>query len=164
MKRVASYTIMEMIIVMLLSSLVFTIAFKSFEIISKHYISYKRSVDEIGDYSLLDRLISSNSLQCIRIEKTQDGVAFVFEKGRIDYDFSQDYILRTQAGAKDTFILEAASYKLLYLGKEVMEDANIVDEVFVEGSIKGEVRRFNYFKQYAANELMLEESKNILSE
>lgn len=164
MRRIAAFTIMEMIIVMLLSSVVFTIAFKSFEIISKHYISYKKNVDEIGDYSLLDRLISTNCLQCKRLEKTADGVLFIYETGRISYVFSQDYILRAQAGILDTFFIEAVSHKVSYLGKEVLEENMLIDEVNIEGLVKGEVRKFNYSKQYAANEMMLEENKVILSE
>ncbi|HEX8545810.1 MAG TPA: hypothetical protein VF691_02550 [Cytophagaceae bacterium] len=164
MRKILAYTIMEMIIVMLLSSVVFTIAFKSFEIISSHYITYKNNVDEIGDFSLLDRLISNNCLQSKKIERTTDGLDFIFETNRISYEFAPDYILRIQAGVLDTFFLESISYKLLFMNKEVLEENNLIDEISLEGKVKGELRNFNYFKQYAANELMLEENKKILSE
>jgi len=47
------------------------------------------------------------------------------------------------------------------LNKEVHEENKLIDELYIEGLVKGEVRKFNYYKQYAANELMLEENKNI---
>jgi hypothetical protein len=164
MNKICAYTIMEMVIVMLLSGIVISISFKSFDILSKSYMDFKGSQDTIAQYATLDRLLTLDFMRCREVRKTEDGLDLIFTGSKIQYTILPDLLLRRQASLTDTFKLVAENISLKFKKNECKTEGHLVDEFLFEDNYRQELETYHYTKQYGADILMREEVKDLLNE
>lgn len=154
MRRIRSYTVIEMLVVMLISSLGIGIAYTCYTIFSHQYLAYKKGSDELADYILLDRLITTDISKCKRMNKTTEGIECVFSESTVRYEFYEEYVLRRNS-ATDTFYVQTMGS---VIGKRMNKEENIpgtmLDALHFEAAYKKEKMMFLYQKNYGADILM----------
>jgi hypothetical protein len=148
---------MEMVVVMLLSAIVISIAFQSFDILTKNYLLYKNNAAMLARTALLDRLLTLDFIRCSYVKKTQEGIVFGFEDRTIEYISGSGYITRQQDGQTDTFAVNTAPMTCKFQHQERTHPGNLVDELEFRHEYKGEALYFHYRKIYGADVLMEEE-------
>jgi hypothetical protein len=160
MNRIKSYTVIEMLVVMLISSLSIGITYTCYTIFSNHYLTYKKSSDELANYILLDKLLTKDISASKKTEKTPEGICCIFQKENICYEFYDSYILRKGIDT-DTFSMIAAESPVFKrLGKIENIPGALIQEINLVAVYKGEKLYFYYSKNYGANILMIMEESD----
>jgi len=160
MRRIKSYTIIEMLVVMLISALSIGITYTCYILVTKQYLSYKKNSDELAQVFLMDKLLTRDIAGSKKIERTSEGLQCYFQREIISYEFTDSYVLR-HAAIVDTFhisIPEETSFK--WFDKIENIPGNLVDEVSFAATYKEEKINFYYKKQYGADVLMTMEEVN----
>ncbi len=154
MSRIKSYTVIEMMVVMLISALSIGIAYTCYTIFSNHYLSYKKRSDELAAYVLLDKLLTKDISVSKKVEKTTEGINCVLKKETIKYEFYNGYILR-RSTILDTFRIETTATPVCKrVGLVENIPGALIDEMSMEALYKGEKLYFYYKKRYGADVLM----------
>jgi hypothetical protein len=157
MKRLRSYTVIEMLVVMMISTMSIVITYTCYTIFSNHYLSYKKRSDELATHVVFDRLFAKDISTAKAVQKTAEGVACISKKERIQYEFYEDYILR-RGTMPDTFKIRSSSQvSLKKQGKEEYIPGELVDEIIMGIIYKEEKLYFYYKKNYGADVLMSRE-------
>lgn len=154
MNRIRSYTVIEMMVVMLISSLGIGIAYTCYTIFSNHYLSYKKHSDELAEYILMDKLITKDVSASSRVEKISEGIVCRYKKKNVQYEFYQNYVLR-RAEIIDTFHIQSTGEPVFKrLGKTENIPGALLEEISFDTKYKDERLYFYYKKQYGADLLM----------
>jgi hypothetical protein len=154
MSRIRSYTVIELLVVMIISSLSIGITYTCYTIFSGHYLSFKKRSDELANYILLDKLLTKDISASKKVGKTSDGINCVLQKKNIQYEFYDTYILRKDL-IVDTFpILTAETPVFKRFGKTENIPGALIEEISMEVLYKDEKLYFYYRKKYGADMLM----------
>lgn len=154
MRKLKAYTIMEMTVVMFISAIVMSIAFKSYYLLSSSFVDFKRRYQRVGEVAMLDRLITLDFVRSREVVKTDEGFDCVFEENRINYVLFPEFILRNQMGVEDTFFVNPESIQYKFLDEVVEEEGKIMNELIFENMVEGETQYFQYKKEYGSDKLM----------
>lgn len=154
MTRIRSYTVIEMMVVMLVSSLSIGIAYTCYTIFTNHYLSYKKHSDELAEYIVMDKLLTKDISSCGKMEKTNDGILCLYKKKKVQYEFHETYVLR-RAEIIDTFhVYPLGEPVFKRLGKKENIPGALLEEVSFDTKYKDERLYFYYKKQYGVDVLM----------
>jgi hypothetical protein len=161
MARIKSYTVIEMLVVMLISALSIGITYTCYMIFSNHYTQYKKNSDELAEYILADRLLTKDIASSRYVRKTIDGIVCEYKKEKIYYDFSENAVVR-KSTIIDTFHIAMTGIPVCkYAGQEEHLPNALLEEVFIYSKHHDEPLEFYYRKLYGADLLMnIEEEKN----
>lgn len=154
MRKLKAYTIMEMTVVMFISAIVMSIAFKSYYLLSSSFVDFKRRYQRVGEVAMLDRLITLDFVRSREVVKTDEGFDCVFEENKINYVLFPEFILRNQMGVEDTFFVNPESIQYKFLDEVVEEEGKIMNELIFENMVEGETQYFQYKKEYGSDKLM----------
>ena len=152
-----------MVVVMLLSGIVITISFKSFDILSKSYLDFKNSQQALADLATLDRLLVLDFMRSGEVRKTDRGFKAIFKNSEINYLVDPDYLIRKQATRTDTFRLYMQALEVKFKHVAVPEPGRLLDEISFQNLYRKEVQQFHYRKNYGTDKLMEEEAKMLTS-
>lgn len=146
---------MEMLVVMLVSSLTITISYTCYAIFSNHYLQYKKNADELSRYILLDKLLTKDISASKSVIRTSEGIECVKKEERIQYEFLPAYVLR-RGTLTDTFFVTEET-PMVFKNQGTLENipGALVDEVSMELLFKEEKLYFYYRKEYGADQLIL---------
>jgi hypothetical protein len=159
MTKIKAYTISEMLVVMLLSAIVISVAYTVLNIFNLQYLNYKNTRDDIYNLDLLDRLMVVDFSNADNIIKDENRYIFNFPARQVTYAFSDSLISRTENQVEDRFEFQTKGVSALFFKIEVQPLA-LVDELRFEIVIKDQNFNFHYQKLYAADVLLNFESKN----
>jgi len=107
-----SFTLLETIIVMVLSTLVLMIAFLAFDVLHRQYISYQKNSSKINNfyffYTTLDQDFDNATV-------TRNNNDFTLQKKhrKITYSLQENQIIRNENGNSDTLIKGIYNISLL---------------------------------------------------
>lgn len=144
---------MELIIVMGISTVVIAIAYTGYTMFYKQYLSFKKNADKISEVSLFDRLLVSDFSKSKYVIKKSDAVECVYRDKVIRYIWKDQYILRYDHNLLDTFKIEAGNLNILFQNKAAEENM-LADKIMFESGKENNIRRFYYSKIYGADILM----------
>ncbi len=154
MNRVKSYTVIEMLVVMLISSLSIGITYTCYTIFSNHYLSYKKRSDELANYILLDKLMTKDVSVSAKVEKTSLGMNCISKNGTIGYEFYDQYILRRSTIVDTFYVVMSQPVVFKRMGKTENIPGALVEEIGMETIYKEEKLYFYYKKNYGADVLI----------
>lgn len=149
---------MEMVVVMLLTGIVISISFKTFDILTKNYLVFKNNASSISRMALLDRLLTLDITKSKEVRKSEDGFDCLLEENKIQYLVYDEYIVRIQSAVSDTFEIAASDAVYKFQHKSSAYQGALMDELGFIFTYKGEALHFYYRKNYGADVLMREES------
>ena len=106
MKRIKAFTLIELMVVMVLSSIVFTIAYYAYRSVIIFQSSQTQASIDIEQYRTLNKLLANDLMDCdLSIQETENTIRTISRtKGDVTYYFGESSIVRMTADlATDTF-------------------------------------------------------------
>jgi len=153
--KLKSYTIIEMLVVMLVSALSIGITYSCYTIVSNQYSHYKKKSEKLAQLILLDKLLSKDFSSSRKVERTTEGVVCIMPKETIRYEFHENYMLR-RGQIVDTFRMqEVKEIVAKRIGNIENIPEKLVDELEFKVVYEGENLYFYHKKKYGADVLMI---------
>lgn len=148
--KIQAYTLSEMIVVLILTSIVVGMAFSVLTLVQKHMSSIQNNFNVITKFHLLEQSLTLdfNRFSDVRYDAVTDELIFSSELDIKTYTFTQDYILKD----RDTFPIPLAS-KIFYFDGLNVEKGK-VDAIKLEASKTFQNKRLFIYKHNAANTFM----------
>ena len=149
-KKIKAYTISEMIIVLILTSIVIGLAFSVLGLVQKHMSAIQDNYARNSELNLLETSLwlDFNRYSYITYNSSQETLNFATELDSISYSFTDNLIIREQ----DTFNVILQN-KQLYFNGEFAEGQNI-DAIKLEASKELRNQFLFVFKINDANTFM----------
>ena len=159
-QKLPAFTLIELMITMLISSISFGIIYSGYEIVSKQYQSYKSSNEIIADALYLNVLMASDFSKARNAQKNDDGFQLIdYENKSTIYELSEEYIVRKVSFSTDTFNVPVKNISFLMNNSDVVTEPYWIDEVSFDVNINKQAQTFHYRKQYDAAFLMDNEAE-----
>jgi hypothetical protein len=151
-KKTKAFTVIELVIVTLLSALTVTIAYKGNEIFQQMFFSFRAKEKETSGIIFLNRMITTDINQATCIYKTDEGFS-CYQKGKeIYYIITDDYIVRNYL-ITDTFFIATRNIDCTFEKRQTGPE-QLADRISFIGSMHEDTLYFDYSKRYAADVLM----------
>ena len=157
-RRVKAFTILEVTIVMMITSLLIGITYTSYSIIVKSYLSFTEKNKDQTVLTNLDYLLRRDFEQANIIRKEPDGVSLQRESGIIKYQIKPEYILR-EGIRTDTFKVETQDLSTLFENVPIndvqtIDEQNRIDELQFTLIYKNDQIPCYYHKLYSSSNLI----------
>lgn len=148
--KIQAYTLSEMIVVLILTSIVVGMAFSVLNLVQKHMRGIHNNFNANTKFHLLEQSLTLdfNRFSDIRYDSVDDELIFSSELDTKTYTFTQDYILK----GRDTFPVPLASKMFYFDGLNV--EKGKVDAIKLEASKTFQNKRLFIYKHNAANIFM----------
>ncbi len=157
MQKAKAFTLMELLVSMLISGIVISIIYLSYEIIYKQYEEYKKTNQKITQTLLLNTLLKTDFLQSHYILNKEKGLVFIDKENHgIGYQFEELYVLRKVNEVQDTFFIAAKEISIKFQNEKQEVPLGLIDELIFDATILDEQEHFHYQKNYGADVLMEE--------
>jgi len=152
MKKIRAFTLMELLVGMIISSLVIAFGYGTYSLIYKQYLSYKTVKMEIVNIAQLNSVLNHDFA-------TAEMISFNEHKLNIDrknsfplvYNFNDSIILRIDNELTDTFKIVPGNIVTNFVFKE--QNTAITNFSF-EAKVLNEIEYFTFTKNYSAEILM----------
>jgi hypothetical protein len=150
--RSAAFTIIEMAIAMIVSSIVISFCYYMYLFINgiaEKYRTRNRSIDE---YYLFSSTLQRDVDRAELIKDTIDSSRFELtgDENRVSYFFGQNFVVREGAGEQDTFRIGVAIERVGF----VHDSLNLVEKIVVQVDLDTGRVHFLINKQYSAEQIM----------
>jgi prepilin-type N-terminal cleavage/methylation domain-containing protein len=149
--KVAAFSLVEMLVVMVLSSMMVGIIYFVYYTVNSYQVSLSRKFNKVEGVNSLYSLLTHDVDRSEYIEVTTTKVLKCHVKytgNDIYYSFSPLYVLRMQESRTDTLACPVNSVAF-FLHQKNME-TGLIDEVQIETSFFGGITKLVFFKQYDA--------------
>ncbi len=154
MIKLKAYTVMEVIVVMIISAIVISICYTSFDIISSQYRTYKEHNEKVNRSLLLDVLLNKDFNACEAVKITDEGFECAYRGKKIYYEISETKLIRMEEQVTDTFAVSSGTITFGFLGKEVSTPGAFVSSLSFTTLEKEMEQHYFYSKEYGADFLM----------
>ncbi len=156
MKHLGGYTIWEVITVMLISSVVITLAVSVFFRIQVYFHSETRNYSSEADFAILSDLLKRD-LDSSRIIQNEGNILNLLnEKSSVSYRFGEGFIVREESQLTDTFHLLTDSFRI----KTMQDNPLLVRQIEFQVKTKDLAIPFYYSKDYEKQVLYQTEKNN----
>lgn len=159
-KKIPAFTIIELMVTMLISSIAIGIMYTGYDIVSKQYVTYKKNNEIIAETLYLNALMNNDFGNARDVKRNEDGFELVDYANRLTiYELSEEFIVREVSFSIDTFHIPVQHIAFSMLGNEVLNESTLIDEVSFDITVNKETHSFHYKKQYDAAFLMEREEQ-----
>lgn len=158
-KKLKAFTLMELVVTMIISSIVIGMGYSAYSIIYKQYLNYKSLRTELMDVAGLNAELAANFYHCSRVLKQgENGLCFELKKDKkINFEFSEQYILRKENDLIDTFKVAAKNCVFKYLLDDTDKKASLVHTFSFDSELLKEKVHFYFEKEYSSEIVIKEE-------
>ena len=149
-KKLKAYTISEMIIVLILTSIVVGLAFSVLKMVQKHMIAIQYNYTRSNELKQLETALwlDFNRYSLVTTGSSEDTLNFSTELDSISYRFTDNSIIREQ----DTFNVVFQTKQFYFNGE--LADNKKLDAIKLETSMEFENQFLFIFKSNDANTFM----------
>ena len=155
MKKFPAYTIVELMVVCLLTTFVVLIAMQCIRLINTQYEVYEESQTHHRELGDLNYLLRKDNLGAHLVERKQEELIFVMDTMTIQYQLKNRFIIREPIRAKvkpDTFQIKITKINTFFKKEPVI--FGLVDYVDLGLFFDDTELKISLKKQYSAAELM----------
>jgi prepilin-type N-terminal cleavage/methylation domain-containing protein len=162
--KLKAFTLMELIVGMIISSIVIAMAATGFRIVKVQFMEYKKTNDRIQQWTTLEYLLSKDAAECDRLERVNKN-SFVarYPLDEITYRGMKNAVLRTQANMTDTFNIGPSEMEMHLFNDRALTENGLIYKLGLKMKTSGESQVYYLTKQYSAQTLMSEETMKTLS-
>ena len=155
MRFLRGYTIWEIIAVMVISSIVITLAVAIFFRIQFYFHSETRNYTSGADFIVVSDLLKMD-LDRARIIHFNDNTLYLMnEKSSVSYQFNEEFIIREKFQLTDTFRLTTSGFHV----ETLPDHPELVGQVEFQVIMKNLQIPFCYLKQYE-NQILYQTNKS----
>ncbi|MEM9819745.1 MAG: type II secretion system protein [Bacteroidota bacterium] len=161
MRALKAFTILEVLIVVLLTALIVLMAMSVIQIVHQQFSSYAEDHHQSERLRAFQVLLETDFLQSEYAMIYGDALEFQHHNHQVNYQFEPDFIVRTlikKTLQRDTFYL-LTRYQRAFFEQQVLEKGWI-DHLIIELYHEGEQWPMAFRKKYSAFDLMKKECAN----
>lgn len=151
MNKIKAITVLEIVVSMLISSLVIIMAYAGLDVFNESIRLFKNRNYEYSQLLLIGNLMHKDIEDSERVIKMNNGIQCFIQGSDVQYDFEDQYILRTKGSLTDTFYVSHKSPAYFMNNKEVMVSGLLVDYIKLEIFLSDENFEQVYCKNYGAD-------------
>ncbi len=157
MKRYAAFTMMELVVAMLISSMVISIGFYAFSLFSQQLVKRRARSAKVSEYLIFRRAFGRDmDLADAVTDSAEGGPLLLSVDGQeLRYSMHGTYILRDKGGLEDTFYLGGGTTAVGYV-----DSLPLIRSLRFLLFLNGDSVEQGFFKQYTARELMRARNTN----
>ena len=160
-RKIRAFTIIELVVVMILSGIIIGIVYSAYQIVSSQYENYRKANNQNTSMAVLTLLLNRDFSTAYSIKKEGERISFFDQENKVcSYAFAEDFIIRSTNAVEDTFHIHTFNIEVLFLNQPQSSYTGLIDEVYFESMIFEEQQLFRFKKQYAADVLMGSETGN----
>ncbi len=154
MKKLHAFTLFELLIGMIISSIVIGFGYTGYTLIYKRYLNYNGTKKNIIDIIQLNSVINNDFINAESAQFDADKLILNYGNGHLkEYSFEEKKILRKEEGIVDTFRLETTN--LVAHQNIIHEQAGLpIVEFSFDAAVFGETMHFHFVKNYSAETLI----------
>jgi hypothetical protein len=160
MKRIKAYSIIELIVVMLISSIVIATAYQGYLLFFRQYLGFSERSAKIARVSLVDRLLLSDFENSFDVRKQGYCIYCRYPSHLVRYEFFSGGIIRLQDAVRDTFFMKMQHPQVTFRNLTANE-GSLVDRISFSIEREKDSINFSYEKKYGADVLMNENKKRL---
>jgi hypothetical protein len=156
MKRIKSFTVMELTVAVFISGLLFSMVLyflNAMQYKSLQFLKASNALTEVNTFSWLLENDFSKAIYIVADTEPQT-IRFLSDSTNVKYRFSEDFVLRVQSEVTDTFYFNTYEWTITQENKIVPQN-QIVDELSFTMLVDEQIINLAYFKQYSATDRML---------
>jgi prepilin-type N-terminal cleavage/methylation domain-containing protein len=152
MKKIPAFTLMELLIGMIISSIVIGFGYATYSLIYKQYLGYKDVKEKIVELTQLDHVLRTDLITA-EIISFNDNKLFLSGKDFkiVQYHFQDSLIVRTANEVKDTFQVSPVHIKAGFLLPDKMM---FLTQFSFDAEALDEKEHFAFTKDYSSETLM----------
>lgn len=143
-RRMPAFTLLELLIVMVLSGIVSASIYLTFSYIQKYYSSFKENQEYISSYSNLHHRLQEDFHRSAMVYRGEGQLHFQQARSAVNYEFLDGMISRQQGALIDTFFVEFQNLQFFLDQEEVLKDEHLINEVKFSALVKGEELLFHF--------------------
>ncbi len=150
--RLRSFTIMELIMAMLISSVIIAIVFYVYLLFNHQFSNYREKANAIDEYLVLQKALQTDleSADVISTPSPNEITCMGIPDGRtVLYTFNNAWIARSCGDAQDTFRIKNNGYEATPLN-----ETGLVESLVLKITVSAVPFRTTYRKIYSACQLM----------
>ncbi len=151
MKKIAAFTLIELLIGMIISSIVIAFGYSAYTLIYKQYNNYKEIKEKMMEVTQLHEALNTDFHTVEMISFHENTLTFYKKEYPLEYIFSDEWIIRKERDVADTFRVAATE---VHHTQRFPENGLFVQQFSFEVDILKEKEYFNFVKNYTAESLM----------
>ncbi|HYE55526.1 MAG TPA: prepilin-type N-terminal cleavage/methylation domain-containing protein [Chitinophagaceae bacterium] len=150
MRKIRAFTVMELVISLMISSIVISIAYYAWLLVSRQFGDYQERSVRVQEYVLFTKALETDLDRAVLLRDSA-GLLNVYGKdGSVYYRFAEEYVLRQGVEFADTFRVGVKDVVFGY----VHDTLPAVQKVNVVLRLNEQAMENIFYKQYSATELM----------
>lgn len=150
MKKLPAFTLMELLVTMVLSTIVVAAAFTGYEIMAGRYGSYQQVNAGIREAAWMNGLLLKDMQRAQQVTATGRTILLTAAPEQpVTYEFRDEYVLRHSHELTDTFHVSIKNSTARF-NQLPVNAGDLIDELQLEAVIGEEPERFVYRKNYPA--------------
>ncbi len=155
MNKLKAFTIMELIIVMLISIIIISISYKSYEIIERQVLNFIKNNSKIEENILFENTLLSSFENSDIITIDDNNIRCLNDSINIQYGFYDDFVLRENItnSTIDTFKVESKIKKFSILSNSEIKK-NIIQTIEISIVNRLDTIGLIYSKTYSIEQLL----------
>ena len=153
MKKLAAFTIIELMITLLISTIVISMGYFAYFLLNRQFDRYLSRTSKIKEYTLLATAWQIDFDRADRIVDTLDKEHILFNRQDtlVRYSINANSIIRESGGSRDSFALAAT-----VLDTRLVDDTvRLIKEIKLSIAINKTLVLLSGTKTYSAKEIML---------
>ena len=159
MYKLKAFTLMELLIGMIISSIVISFCYMSYSMIYKQYMNYKAVKVELVEALELNSVLNSDISKAEKIVFDNNKLILIKEENKsFEYNFLEKYILRKTGEVVDTFNLIPLNIVSKQIAS-VSSSSALIEFFSFDANVLGDKEHFQFFKSYDAKTIMDNEIK-----
>lgn len=152
MKKIAAFTLMELLIGMIISSIVISFGYMAYNLIYDGFLNFKKVKATMMETNQLNTTFG-NDVRNAEIISSNENKLILFNKNEqeLRYEFLPDYVLRTHGELTDTFKVATHNIQQHFL---FPENNMFLQQFSFDATVLNEPESFQYSKSYSSETLM----------
>jgi prepilin-type N-terminal cleavage/methylation domain-containing protein len=152
MRKLKAFTLLEVLIAMVISTLVIGAGFVGYEFTMKQYYAFRENSTVMSDACIFQSVLKKDICLARRVSLTSYGLSCNTQEKFIRYDFKRDYVLRiNENDMRDTFHIKNDSLSLLYNNLVQIDPGKQIDRISFRIDLHGELQSVVITKEYGAD-------------
>ena len=150
-----AFSLIELLVALVISSIVIGIACKMYLVANQQFRQYKKGADQTTREVVFKGLLKADFFQSLAVvRKSERSIEARLVDKVINYEWNDKYVVRIGAGVKDTFFIPVTSTGLKFQNKEQGQSDELIDQMVIVSKEDGQEQDFCFFKEYSAEVLM----------
>lgn len=153
MRKIDAFTLMEVIIVMIISMIVISLTYKTLDIVSMQYRQFSKNSKQVYELSLMETLLTKDFANSEYVKRVSNGMICRFKRKSILYIFDNSSMIRVEGAVSDTFNIVPNDVRYYFSDKNVSNINGYIDRVVFMSNLSNS-KLFTYRKIYASDFLL----------